>query len=79
MSDHKLRTITSAKRADPGIVAMLEGLLARAKAGELIDLVAVWTTADEYDYDWITNSDRYGLAGYMTHVQNKIVEDPDGD
>lgn len=80
MTDSKVRAISPAKREpDAAIISVLESLLARAKAGELVDLVCVWSTAGEYDNDWVINGDQYGVTGYMTHIRGQIIQDINDD
>lgn len=69
----KVRVLPRAKREpDAEIVAMLEDLLERAKTGELVDLVVIYSTKDTLDHDYKINDGHFTMAGYMSRIQRDI-------
>lgn len=76
----KVRLIARAKpQPDAEIVAMLEGLLERAKSGEITDLVVVYSTRDTLDHDFKISDSIFAMTGYMARVQRTIEDSEDDD
>lgn len=75
----KIRTLNTARRApDADIIKTLEDVLERARRGEIVDLVVIYTDSADYGHDYKINSDCYAVAGYMGKVRREI-EDIDED
>jgi hypothetical protein len=74
----KVRLIASAKKSaqpDAEIVQYLEELLAKAKAGDIRDIVVVFADKDEFDSKYKLNDDHWGMLGYGRYLWRLIEED----
>lgn len=71
----KIRTLNTAQRApDATIIGMLEDTLERARKGDIVDLVLIYTDSKDYGFDYKVNSDCYAVAGYMGKVRREIED-----
>jgi hypothetical protein len=63
------------RKANPDMVRMIEDILEDAKAGRIVDIVIVGTSAEEGSaFDVMLCKDRWRLLGLIEHAKHSILE-----
>ncbi len=69
----ELRTLQ--RDADPELIEVVEGLLARVRSGETTGVVVAEQQAKDGNWFCCGIKDRFKTTGYLFHLMHKLQED----